>query len=254
MPPPPVAPCPSAELPRIRLTHRRERKKLMNQTFKVTKSVSPTLSLITSLPRRTPATVGRRWACRAVAPRRRDKGASPITAHYPATRKPSEGGSLLTVLLLALCCFGLSPAPNAFGVSPAPDGGYASGNTAEGDYALLNLTSGAANTANGYQALFSDTTGSYNTANGSRALFSNTVGRGNTANGVQALYNNTTGGGNTANGAFALYYNTTGFDNTANGSGALFGNLTGNDNTANGFGALGGNSNTTGSYNSANGS
>src|SRR5438105_5630165 len=100
----------------------------MNQTFKVTKSVSPTLSLITSLPRPSPATVGRRWACRAVAPRRRDEGGSPITAHFRATPKPSEGGSLLTILLLALACFGLALAPKAFGVNPAPDGGYANSN------------------------------------------------------------------------------------------------------------------------------
>src|SRR5438105_6086440 len=68
------------------------------------------------------------------------------------------------LIALALCWFGLSPAPQAFGVSPPPDGGYPGGNTAEGDAALFSLTSGGVyNTANGLEALFSDTNGSQNT-------------------------------------------------------------------------------------------
>src|SRR5204862_251756 len=92
---------------------------------------------------------------------------------------------------LALACFVLSPAPNAFGVTPAPDGGSTGANTAEGTNALFSLTSGIDNKANGYQALFHNTTGDDNTANGCLALFSNTTGNDNTANGSLALYQNT---------------------------------------------------------------
>jgi len=47
-------------------------------------------------------------------------------------------------------------------VSPQPDGGYPNQNTAEGDNALLDLTSGASNMANGARALFNKTTGASN--------------------------------------------------------------------------------------------
>jgi len=200
----------------------------MNSPIQLTKrvplainSVSHSLSLITSLPRRSPATVGRRWACRAVVPRRRD-----------------EGGALITVLLLALVCFGLSAVPKAFGVSPAPDGAYPGANTAEGQNALQSLTSGIHNTALGYQTLFSNTTGHDNVATGFQALFSNTTGTYNTGNGPQALYKNTTGNYNTANGFRALYSNTTAPNNTGNGYEALAFNASGQDNTATGSKAL----------------
>lgn len=68
---------------------------------------------------------------------------------------------------LALAWFALSP--TAIAVSPAPDGGYANNNTAEGDSALFNLTTGFNNTAIGYQALFSNTNGTDNTASGGDA-------------------------------------------------------------------------------------
>jgi len=68
----------------------------------------------------------------------------------------------------ALPAFAFSPAARA--VTPAPDGGYPGANTAEGNNALLNLTSGANNTALGFNALLNDSTGSLNTASGSRAL------------------------------------------------------------------------------------
>ena len=60
-----------------------------------------------------------------------------ITSHY-------------SLILLALACFGLAPAPKAFGVSPAPDGAYPGANTAEGQSALQSLTSGIHDTALGY--------------------------------------------------------------------------------------------------------
>ena len=159
--------------------------------------------------------------------------------------------SLLIILPLALTCFGLAPAPNAFGVTPAPDGAYPGANTAEGQNALQSLTSGIHNTALGYQTLFNNTTGHDNMASGFQALFSNTTGIYDTANGTQALYRNTTGNDNTATGFRALYSNTGGFYNMANGYEALAFNTVGNQNTANGFQAL--YSNTTGSNNTADG-
>jgi hypothetical protein len=184
-------------------------------------------------------------------------------------------------LLLAgvLACFGHLPKAEA--VVPAPDGGYPGGNTAEGQAALLNLTTGGFNTAVGWFSLESLTTGSYNTglgagtlvlntgdsntavgtgalllnttgirntAIGFGALIVNTTGGDNTANGANALGNNTTGASNAATGRNALLHNTTGDNNTANGETALFSNTTGNLNTAVGTGAL---NNTTGSNNTA---
>jgi hypothetical protein len=49
------------------------------------------------------------------------------------------------LIAFALGCFALSPTVQAF--VPAPDGGYPRGNTAEGQAALLSLTSGRFNTA-----------------------------------------------------------------------------------------------------------
>jgi hypothetical protein len=174
--------------------------------------------------------------------------------------------------------------PNAQAVSPAPDGGYPGGNTAEGQAALLSLTTGGYNTAVGFfslrsnstgpfntaigagallantadnntatgaGALLSNTTGSQNTANGVFALFSNTTGSANTAAGYHALIENTFGGNDTAIGAFALFSNTTGSNNTAIGDAALDFNTTGVQNTADGAAALLGN--TTGNSNTASG-
>jgi Chaperone of endosialidase len=153
----------------------------------------------------------------------------------------------LGFLLIALAWSALSPMARA--VNPAPDGGYPNENTAEGDNALLNLTTGGGNTAIGFDALFSNTTGSSNTATGSDALQNNTVGYVNTAIGSNALVSNANGWGNTATGASALYGNTSGVDNTATGWTALGSNTIGSGNTANGVTAL--LSNTTGSDNTA---
>ena len=153
----------------------------------------------------------------------------------------------LIPLALALGWLALSPTARA--VDPPPDGGYPNFNTAEGDDALLSLTTGHDNTANGSNALYFNTTGSANTANGSNALYSNTTGPGNTATGIDALYTNTTGFYNTANGFNALFSNTTGNSNTAVGGDALYNNTTGFWNTAIGFDALP--NNTTGDSNTA---
>ena len=131
-------------------------------------------------------------------------------------------------------CFGLLPRAQA--VLPPPDGGYPGGNTAEGQNALLSLTTGGYNTAVGFFSLRSDTTSSFNTATGGGALLSNTTGSNNMANGAFALLSNTNGSSNTATGALALFSNT-GNNNTANGYRALYSNTNGNNNTAVGNGA-----------------
>ena len=158
--------------------------------------------------------------------------------------KPRTPPVLITI---ALACFAL--VQNTQAVSPPPDGGYPGANTAEGQNALLSLSSGTYNTAVGFSSLKSNTIGNLNTAIGVNALSFNTIGYSNTANGVNALYSNTTGIENTASGAYALFRNT-GADNTATGAYALF-NATGGLNTATGAFALF--NNTTGGFNTATG-
>ena len=153
-------------------------------------------------------------------------------------------------------------------VNPPPDGGYSGGNTAEGQTALLSLTTGSFNTAVGFFSLRSNTEGQFNTGVGAGALLANTAHQ-NTAIGAGALLSNSTGVKNTANGAFALFNNTAGNSNTASGVGALFNNTMGFNNTAVGYNALLSNaeagdntavgttalfSNTTGEFNTAIGS
>src|SRR5215469_4572544 len=93
--------------------------------------------------------------------------------------------TLLTLGVLALSSIALA-------VSPAPDGGYAGGNTAEGQNALLGLSTGTYNTAVGFLSLLSNTTNNFNTALGAGALLTNAADS-NTATGAGALLSNTTG-------------------------------------------------------------
>jgi hypothetical protein len=122
-------------------------------------------------------------------------------------------------------------------VSPPPDGGYPGNNTAEGQNALLSLTTGVNNTAVGWFSLKSNTNGQLNTAVGAATLFSVRASR-NTAIGGAALFSDINGESNTAVGALALWSNTTGDLNTAIGDNALFGNTVGFQNTAVGGWAL----------------
>jgi hypothetical protein len=78
----------------------------------------------------------------------------------------------------------LSPITQA--VTPPPVGGYPGQNTATGDYALFNLTTGTRNTAIGFWALNTNTTGGKNTAIGFQALVDNTTGKNNIALGYAA--------------------------------------------------------------------
>ena len=144
------------------------------------------------------------------------------------------------LITFALICFAL--VQNAQAVSPAPDGGYPGGNTAEGQNALLSLSSGTYNTPIGAFSNLSLTTGNFNTGVGAGTLLSNSggafqQGSQNTATGAGALLSNTTGPFNTANGAFAMPSNATGNDNTAIGFLALANNTTGSGNIALGINA-----------------
>src|SRR5207253_9086244 len=102
------------------------------------------------------------------------------------------------ILILSLIVWVALSTP-AQAVSPPPDGGYPGANTAEGQNALLSLTTGTYNTAVGILALRSVTTSSFNTALGAGALLANT-GFENTATGIGAPLSNTTGDTTTANG------------------------------------------------------
>ena len=130
-----------------------------------------------------------------------------------------------------LFSFFLAVAPYAQAVIPPPDGGYPGFNTAEGQNALLHLTTGTANTAVGWLSLENVTTASFNTGVGAGTLVLNS-GDQNTATGAAALLLNTTGNFNTATGSLALLSNTTGNFNTAIGDSALEHNTTGDFNTA----------------------
>jgi len=104
----------------------------------------------------------------------------------------------LIPLLIAYAVF--SQAAQA--LNPPPDGGYNGGNTAEGQDALLSLSTGRYNTAIGLDSLKSNTVGLFNTAVGAHALMNQTRARHSTAVGKDALMNST-GSGNTALGANA---------------------------------------------------
>ncbi len=79
-------------------------------------------------------------------------------------------GSRSTFILIALALSAFALGQTAQAVSPPPDGGYAGGNTAEGQNALLNLTTGGFNTAVGFLSLRSDTTGQFTVRNRSPAI------------------------------------------------------------------------------------
>lgn len=165
--------------------------------------------------------------------------------------RPITGRTI--VIALVFGCFALTRQTHA--VVPPPDGGYSGFNTAEGQNALFNLTTGIGNAAVGWASLLNNTDGSFNTAVGAGTLLFNigdqTTGEGvqNTAIGAAALLNNTTGSKNTAVGTQALLSNTTGMEHTAYGAGALLKDTFGTQNTAIGAEAL--QNTTTGSTNVA---
>src|SRR5438094_9296378 len=91
----------------------------------------------------------------------------------------SSNHRLLRKIFIFLACAvaALSILSPARAVSPPPDGGYSNFNTAEGDNALLNLTTGNNNTALSSNAILGNNAGSHNTATSSDGLHNNTSGR-----------------------------------------------------------------------------
>ena len=110
------------------------------------------------------------------------------------TSWPSFRGRCILIIVMLLASTTL---PEADAVNPPPDGGYPNFTTAEGENALLGLTTGAGNTAIGSFSLESLTTGSFNTAVCAGTLLFNNADS-NTAVGAAALLLNTTGEANTA--------------------------------------------------------
>jgi len=104
---------------------------------------------------------------------------------------------------------------NANSVCASRGGNNCITNTAFGNQALINNTSGYSNTAIGFTALFFNTSGNRNTAIGSFALYSNTTGYCNTAVGFEAgrFFNSS----NLTAVGYQAARNTTGAANTAIG-------------------------------------
>src|SRR5436190_19814279 len=94
-----------------------------------------------------------------------------IVKNYLERIRPS-----LSSVAFMLVCF-IIASPVRAGVPP-PDGGYPGFNTAEGQNALFNLTTGVGNTAVGWFSLFSNTDGSFNTAIGAGTLLINVGNQG----------------------------------------------------------------------------
>jgi hypothetical protein len=161
--------------------------------------------------------------------------------------------------LLAVGSFALSQVQAA--VDTPDPGAKPVSNTADGQNALLSITSGIHNSAFGFDGLVSNSTGNFNTAVGSvalllnngdptaneaientavgaGALLSNTIGRRNTAVGTFAMFNNVDGRNNNVVGREALVTNVDGVENNAMGDLAMFNNATGDFNTAIGDDAL----------------
>jgi hypothetical protein len=142
----------------------------------------------------------------------------------------------------------VSYANTAFGLNSLnTSSATASQNSAFGNYALQQNSTGYANTAVGYLSLPQNNSGNTNTGVGEETMYDNTSGYSNTGMGALALYHNTTGYDNNAYGGNALFGNTTGIYNNAFGCYALYSNINGNYNCAMGHQAL--YSNTSGSDN-----
>ena len=146
------------------------------------------------------------------------------------------------MVLSAVACFGLCQQVQSATDTPDP-GSISAGNPADGQLALLSLTTGIYNSAFGFYAALSISDQSFDTAVGAGTLLLDTAGT-NTAVGAGALFSNSTGSDNNAVGAFALFNNTTAFFNNAHGREALFANVDGGQNNA--FGDLAMENNTSG--------
>ena len=160
--------------------------------------------------------------------------------------------TILIAIVSGLACFALCQQVQSATDTPDP-GSKPVSNTADGQNALLSISSGIHNAAFGFDALLSNTDANFNTAVGSVALLLND-GTQNTAVGAGALLFNTIAFDNNAVGAFALFNNDSDAAGSANfnnahGRNALFSNVDGFENNA--FGDYAMFDNTTGSRNTA---
>jgi hypothetical protein len=176
--------------------------------------------------------------CRATRPGKSEKAKK----KKEQTKSMKNRNVIFAVILSAAACF-----PLVIKAQAAPEAALPGLNTADGDRALFNITTGTANTAVGWRSLTSDTTGSFNTGLGAGTLALNTTEDSNTAVGTAALLLNTGGISNTAVGRTAMLNNSTGNENTAVGVGALSGCTSGGFNTA--IGGIAGAAVTTGQFN-----
>src|SRR3954447_23817940 len=89
------------------------------------------------------------------------------------TKSVDRSASPLASFFFALVfgCFALQEQAHA--IVPPPDGGYPGGNTAEGQNALLTLTTGGFNTAVGFLSLRGNATSQFNTGVGAGTLLFN---------------------------------------------------------------------------------
>ena len=161
----------------------------------------------------------------------------------PARSLPFRRGFLLIPLIvvcLALCQqLQAAPSPE----TPDP-GAKPLSNTADGDSALLSVTSAATfNSAFGFFSLLVNTDADFNTGIGAGALLLNNANE-NTGVGAGALLTNSNGINNTACGTFALFSSVgtgtvgTGSFNNAVGANSLLFNNDGDSNNALGESAL----------------
>src|SRR5437773_11591766 len=121
--------------------------------------------------------------------------------------------TIVIAILSVLACFERLPQTRAD--DPVPPS-----NTADGQGALLSITTGLYNSAFGFLSVLSLSDANFDTGVGAGALLVDNGGT-NTAVGAGALLNNTTGSDNTAVGAFALFNSTTAGLNVAVGDSAL---------------------------------
>src|SRR5438132_6747826 len=133
-------------------------------------------------------------------------------------------------VLSALVCFGLCQQVQSATDTPDP-GSVPTSNTADGQGALVSITTGLYNSAFGFLSVLSLSDGNFDTGVGAGALLVDNGGT-NTAVGAGALLSNTTGSNNNAVGAFALFTNVDGGDNNAVGHNALLANVDAYQNNA----------------------
>jgi hypothetical protein len=138
-----------------------------------------------------------------------------------------------------LVCFALSPQTQAVNspANPDPITTPPLSDTADGQGALLSITTGIYSSAFGFFASLSQVDASFCTAVGGAALLLNNAAE-NTGVGAGALLTNTTGINNTGCGAFALFTNATGEFNNAVGANSLLFNTSGDSNNALGESAM----------------